>query len=246
MRRLAPLVTLAVILHPIHAEATDLQTVKERTVDLLSGGRGDGAHRSRAQAHLDDRVQRIVEADREPLIWEDPAEGGNLRLDRHLAKVRTLAEGWASAGRYHGDEGVLNRATIDLANALDHYHADSPRPGAWYYWLIPIPDKLGAIGLLLGDALDPAVRARLEASLTHQLKLMRLSGANAAWEARNHAYLALLQGDSQRLARAADCIFGTVRYSSDGGVREDFSYLFHVATCATTPWVGMNSAKLSK
>ena len=246
MRRLAPLVTLAVILHPIHAEATDLQTVKERTVDLLSRGRGDGAHRSRAQAHLDDRVQRIVEADREPLIWEDPAEGGNLRLDRHLAKVRTLAEGWASAGRYHGDEGVLNRATIDLANALDHYHADSPRPGAWYYWLIPIPDKLGAIGLLLGDALDPAVRARLEASLTHQLKLMRLSGANAAWEARNHAYLALLQGDSQRLARAADRIFGTVRYSSDGGVREDFSYLFHVATCATTPWVGMNSAKLSK
>lgn len=172
--------------------------------------------------------------------------GGNLRLDRHLAKVRTLAEGWASAGRHHGDEGVLNRATIDLANALDHYHADSPRPGAWYYWLIPISDKLGAIGLLLGDALDPAVRARLEASLTHQLKLMRLSGANAAWEARNHAYLALLQGDSQRLARAADRIFGTVRYSSDGGVREDFSYLFHVATCATTPWVGMNSAKLSK
>ena len=56
--------------------------------------------------------------------------GGNLRLDRHLAKVRTLAEGWASAGRYHGDEGVLNRATIDLANTLDHYHADSPRPGA--------------------------------------------------------------------------------------------------------------------
>ena len=92
----------------------------------------------------------------------------------------------------------------------------------------------------------PAVRASLEASLTHQLKLMRLSGANAAWEARNHAYLALLQGDSQRLARAADRIFGTVRYSSDGGVREDFSYLFHVATCATTPWVGMNSAKLSK
>ena len=76
MRRLAPLVTLAVILHPIHAEATDLQTVKERTGDLLSGGRGDGAHRSRAQAHLDDRVQRIVEVDREPLIWEDPAEGG--------------------------------------------------------------------------------------------------------------------------------------------------------------------------
>ncbi|MEC8933609.1 MAG: hypothetical protein VYB08_19445 [Candidatus Latescibacterota bacterium] len=246
MRRLALIVTLAVILHPIHAEATDLQTVKERTVDLLSGGRSDGAHRSRAQADLDDRVQRIVEADREPLTWEDPAVGGNLRLDRHLAKVRTLAEGWASAGRHHGDEGVLNRATIDLANALDHYHADSPRPGAWYYWLIPISDKLGAIGLLLGDALDPAVRARLEASLTHQLKLMRLSGANAAWEARNHAYLALLQGDSQRLARAADCIFGTVRYSSDGGVREDFSYLFHVATCATTPWVGMNSAKLSK
>ncbi len=93
--------------------------------------------------------------------------------------------------------------------------------------MIPIPDKLGAIGLMLGEDLPAALRAKLEASLTHQLKGMNLSGANAAWEARNHAYFALLQGDQDRLGRAAGRNFSTVRYSSDGGVREDFSYMFH-------------------
>ena len=206
----------------------DLRRVKQKTLDLLSGGSGSGVHRIRAQAALDDRIEEILSKDRQPLSWEDPEEDlFNQRLNRFLAHSRTLAEGWASDGRYSHDERVLNRALADLDNALEHYHAKSPRPGAWYYWLIPIPDKLGAIGLLLEEALPADLRTRLEASLTHQLQEMRLSGANAAWEARNHAYLALLQQDEARLQRAAERIFSTVRYSSDGGVREDFSYLFH-------------------
>ncbi len=209
-------------------EFADLQIVKDRTVELLAGGSGKGPHRSRAQADLDDRVQRILESARQPLEWDESQDAVfNQHLNRFLGQIQLLAQAWASVGRFHADPQVLQRALADLDNALEHYNASSPRPGAWYYWLIPIPDKLGAIGLLLEDALPAELRARLEASLAFQLKEMLLSGANAAWEARNHAYLALLQADPARLSRAAERIFGTVRYSSDGGVREDFSYLFH-------------------
>ena len=206
----------------------DLQIVRQRTAELLAGGSGEGAYRTRSQQVLDERAQKILATPMQQLTWTDSQDTQfNQRLDRFLARTRSLTEGWASKGRYAGDTQVLTRILAEIDHALDHYNAETPRPGNWYYWVIPIPDKLGAIGLLLGDNLPTALRAKLEASLTHQLKGMNLSGANAAWEARNHAYFALLQGDPDRLGRAADRIFSTVRYSSDGGVREDFSYMFH-------------------
>lgn len=207
---------------------TDLQIVKSRTVELLAGGSNDGHHGARAQAALDDRVEQILATPQPDLSWDGPEDAAfNQRLDRYLAQTRTLAEGWASDGRFAGDGRVLARVIGELDHALDNYNSETPRPGNWYYWVIPIPDKLGAIGLLTESALPAPLWSKLMASLTHQLKKMNLSGANAAWEARNHAYLALLRGDTQRLRAAADRTFATVRYSSDGGVREDFSYLFH-------------------
>ena len=184
-------------------EVSQLQNVKSRTVELLAGATGAGPRRTQALASLDDRVQQILAEPAERLEWPDPAQEQefNQRLNRFLGQVRTLAEGWASAGsRYHGNPRVLDRALAGLDNALEHYTAETPRPGNWYYWLIPIPDKLGAIGLLLEAELPPELRSRLEASLTFALRDMRLSGVNAAWEARNHAYLALLQGDVEHCA----------------------------------------------
>jgi hyaluronate lyase len=209
---------------------SDLQIIKARTVELLAGGTGSGSYRTQALTARDERVERILTAPFQRLAWPEPEgeQDFNQHLDRLLGQTRALAEGWASDGsRHHGDERLLRRALEGLDNVLEHYNADTPRPGNWYYWLIAIPDKLGAIGLLLGEQLPAPLRELLEVSLTHQLRTMELSGANAAWEARNHAYLALLQEDPVRLARAARRVFETVRYSSDGGVREDYSYLFH-------------------
>lgn len=209
---------------------SDLDIVKARTVELLAGGAGNGPRRTRALASLDERVEALLAKPVVVLTW--PAVEDEATLNQHinsqLGSVLSLAEGWASpGGRFVDDPQVLARALASLDNILTLYNADTPRPGNWYYWLIAIPDKLGAIGLLLEPGLPPPLRTRLEASLVFQLRGMNLSGANAAWEARNHAYLALLQQDPERLQRSAQRIFDTVRYSADGGVREDFSYLFH-------------------
>ena len=207
----------------------DLQTVTTRAVALLSGGRGDGPLHREATAELTRRARELMGQPFERFEWSDPEEERvNERLNRYLSGIRTLAEAWARPGGPHwGDAEVLSRVLAGLDCALEHFAPHTPRPGNWYYWLIQIPDKLGAIGLLLGDELPPALQRRLVESLEHELGDMVLSGANAAWEARNHSYLALLQGDGQHLSRAATRIFDTVRYSSDGGVREDYSYLFH-------------------
>lgn len=39
--------------------------------------------------------------------------------------------------------------------------------------------------------------------------------------------VALLDGDLKRLERAAEYVFGSVRYAPRQGMREDNSYLFH-------------------
>lgn len=208
----------------------DLLVVKARTVALLAGASSAGPRTRRAVEALDDRIHSLLQLPAVQLQWPD-ADGEaafNQVIHRQLGGVQSLAEGWANAGsHYAGDDQVLSRALASLDNILTLYNADTPRPGNWYYWLIAIPDRLGAIGLLLEPGLPEPLRARLEAALSHQLRTMELTGANAAWEARNHAYLALLQQDPERLQRSAQRIFDTVRYSADGGVREDFSYLFH-------------------
>lgn len=209
--------------------AMELQIVTARTAELLAGGRGEGPLRQAATLELTRRTRELMAQTFERLEWADPKEAHfNERLNRYLGDVRVLAEAWARpGGALYRDPQVLERALSGLSSGLDHFGADTPRPGNWYYWLIPIPDKLGAIGLLLGGDLPPDLRRRLVESLDHALRDMVLSGANAAWEARNHSYLALLQSDPQRLSRATKRIFATARYSSDSGVREDYSYLFH-------------------
>src|SRR5690606_26774511 len=86
---------------------------------------------------------------------------------------------------------------------------------------------LGVMALLLEDVLPPDMLKRVIDQISARLEKMVLTGANAAWEARNHVYLALLTHDMDRLSRAAEKVFSDVRYGV--GVNEDFSYLFHGA-----------------
>jgi hyaluronate lyase len=213
-----------------NATVAGLEGVKSRTVALLAGGEGDGPHRRRALADLDGHVDAILQQPESPVTW--PAAEGeatvNQEIHRHLAGVQRLATAWAAPGsRHEGSPAVLKRALRGLDNAVSLVAPGTPRPGNWYYWVIAIPERLGVVGLLLEPALPEGLRRRLEEALTAQLREMTLTGANGAWEARNHAYLALLAGDAGRLDRAARRLFDTLRFSADSGLREDFSYLYH-------------------
>ena len=108
---------------------------------------------------------------------------------------------------------------------MESLHA---RPGNWYPWLIQLPTNLGAAGILMQTYLSPNLIGRLRITLRNELtERLVLTGTNAAWEARTHIYLALLDNDINRLQHAAEYVFNTVRYGTEQGVMEDYCFIFH-------------------
>lgn len=205
------------------------ETVKARALALLLGGSGDGPQRRAAISANDDWCSTYLA---QPFVAVAADDGSGSPLNERLAaragQLRRLAIAYRSdIGRYHRDPVIMERIVLSLPNVLEHFNPRTPRPGNWYFWLIRLPDDLGAAALLLQHELPPPLMASLREALSHQLTELLLNGANAAWEARNHTYLALLEDDSSRLERAARHVLGTVRYGTHDGVQEDYSYLFH-------------------
>ncbi len=207
----------------------DLAIVKQRMLSLLRGGDGQGQYRQLAMERLAEDAQQLMSRPPQTLAWDDPEDPNFVRgLMRYAADTRRLAEAWGSPhNRYYHDDQVLARVLHDFEHMLTHFNPDTPRPGNWHSWLIVMPERLGATALLVEEALPGELRQQLEEALDAQLAQMHLGGANAAWEARNHTLLALLQNDPVRLAAAAEVALRTVRLTSDGGIREDYGYMYH-------------------
>lgn len=218
------------LLLPMKASAADpMKIVRSRAVSLLLGGGGDG---ERQRQLLESNHRWCGEQLRQPfqpVTWEDKSgiDIGN-RLAERAAMLSRMAVVYRSdpSGLRKSPE-LRQRIEETLANILEHFNPQTPRPGNWYHWLIPLPNHLGATLLLMDSDLDARLNDRTLEALRFQLRVMNLEGVNAAWESRNHMYLALLDGDKARMQRAADHAFKSVRYGRNGGVREDFAYTFH-------------------
>lgn len=214
----------------VRDSSTALIQVKERTMQYMLGGSGDGRYRQTAVRLNDDWMKTVLEKDFQPLVWEDSlALTMNLRLNSLASDLRRMAIVYQSKGSsYEKSPELKQRIERGLENILEYFNPESPRPGNWYQWLISLPNNLGATGLLMESSLPRDLSDRLRTSLRHQLSSrMVLTGTNAAWEARNHIYLALLDGDTDRLQRAAEYVFRSARFGIKQGVREDYCYLYH-------------------
>ncbi|MEX0885893.1 MAG: polysaccharide lyase family 8 super-sandwich domain-containing protein [Phycisphaeraceae bacterium] len=227
---------IACLTAPASAAIQDeMALVKQRVVTLLRGGEpaaGDPAGDSRYVRSVrvaDARRDQFMDDEPMRIVWDDPDDReAPERINHFAGRLRTLAEGYRTpTSRLHGSDAVRERIFAGLEHLLEHFNPDTSRPGNWHPWLISIPSNVGAIALLMEDELPADLRQALETSLTHELQEMVLDGANAASEARNHMYLALLQGDAERLNRAAEHAIDAVTYSTAVGVREDYSYLYH-------------------
>lgn len=209
---------------------SSLMQVKGRAIEYMLGGTGDGRFRQAAVRQNDQWLEDVLQQDFEPLVWEDSlALTMNVRLNSLASDIRRMAIVYRSAGsRYEESPELKQRIETGLENILTYFAPESPRPGNWYPWLISLPHNLGATGLLMEAVLPAELIDRMRTSLRDQLSNeMVLTGTNAAWEARNHIYLALLEEDHKRLQRAADQVFRTVRFGTEQGVREDYAYLYH-------------------
>jgi len=233
MNRIAALfltgITSLIALGSTADTASDLELVKDRTLNLLTLGDGKGPHRMKVVQSNDDWCEEFLSGEINQLVpgdWELPQI--NYKVVGQAQNWRRVAVAYQTMGsRYYHDKNLLKPLFAGLSNILDYFNPDTPRPENWHPWLIVIPQNLGELGLLMENELPAELLERLEISLADELQEMRLNGANAAWEARNHAYLALLQKDSDRLSRSARQVFRPVRYTYGSGVREDFSHLFH-------------------
>jgi hyaluronate lyase len=196
----------------------------------MLGASGDGPYRKKALQQTDSWVETVLQQNFQPLSWdENVALTMNQKLAKVAADLHRLAVAFRSEGsKFEGSAKVKDRIVAGVENILEHYNPESPRPGNWYQWLITLPDHLGATAILMQDHLPSTILARLKETLRNELSPeLILTGTNASWEARNHIYLALLDNDLNRLERAADYVFRSVRFGPREGIGEDYCYLFH-------------------
>lgn len=221
------------VLSAVHSQTDSLaalQRIKERTIDYMLGKGARGRYMTSALRKTDTWVEAQLQKKYRPLVWDETASLiMNQRLAGLASELHTLAIAYRSQGsRFEGNQQVKDRIAAGVQNILQYYRPGTQRPGNWYQWLITLPNHLGATGLLMEQALPSAMLTQLKESLEHELSpRLILTGTNASWEARNHIYLALIEGDVNRLGRAADYVFRSIRYGPDQGIREDYCYLFH-------------------
>ncbi len=223
-------VQAAVPLPPAIDSLTSLRQVKERAVLYLLGETGNGPYRRDAIRKGDEWAEVLLSRKFDPFVWhENAALVMNVALNKYASDLRRMAVVYRSeGGRYRQDPELKQRIIAGIENVLLFFNPAAPRPGNWYSWLISLPANLGATALLMEADLPPGLLHRILVSLRDQLtEKMVLTGTNAAWESRNHIYLALLDNDPNRLGRAAGYVFRTVRFSTTQGIREDYTYLIH-------------------
>lgn len=211
-------------------EVGSFQKVKEQTMTYLHGLQSKGPYRQSAVAENDKWVESILSGEEEPLIWEESEVlTMNVKISYFTSRLRRMAVAFRTTGsRYEQNPELKRRIVSGIENVLKYYNPSTPRPGNWHPWLIVIPNNLGSTALLMEPYLPKELLDRVRTTLRHELSgRLVLTGTNAAWESRNHIYLALLDHDTERLKRAADYVFRTVRYGIEQGVREDYSYMFH-------------------
>lgn len=209
--------------------ADAFETVKMRTVELLRGGASSGPFRRRVTERADAFASSILGIEFEPIerIDED-AVATTSHAKARAGRIRRLALAFTDPnGDFYENPELLARIQTELEDLLTLYGTRAEKEGNWHSWMIAIPLDLGTVGLLLEDSLEHGLLKALIVAMGTRLEEMVLTGANASWEARNHILLALLTGDVSRLSKAAERVFVDVRYSSVGGVREDYAYMFH-------------------
>lgn len=206
-----------------------LAQVKQRLIHFWLGGSGNGTYRKKALQENDSWLRQELSGPFIPVCGDSAALTLNVRLNTLARALRQMALAYrASGSRYEKNAAVRDRIINGIENILHYFNPSTARPGNWHEWLITLPDNLGATALLMGPALPDDLLAKLKRTLSHELtEKLILTGSNAAAEARNHIYLALLETDPGRLKRGSEYVFRTVRFGTQQGVREDYCYLYH-------------------
>lgn len=213
------------------AETLGLAEVRGRLVELYSGRAGGelGERGKAAMADLQQQVRKLMA--RVPITPDpDPADADNLgyEVSRLIGNLLVMAQAYVAAdSELKGSPELLAKIESELRRSLQWIAPGKPRPGNWYPWRISTPQDLGPLLVLLRDKIDAKLLKECRDALAGLMEELSLNGANGVWEARNHVYLALLDGDERHLGEAYNYFLSELTVHEASGILEDYSFQFH-------------------
>ncbi|MHB9131428.1 MAG: polysaccharide lyase family 8 super-sandwich domain-containing protein [Armatimonadota bacterium] len=151
--------------------------------------------------------------------------GGNA-----LYRLAPLAQAWGNpASRYYQDAELARRLTLAWRLYHRFIYPGCPFPNNWWAWQVGIPECLGDILLVAGDAFPAEDRQSLVASLRHLVDHVWTfhPGANGMWAAMVYLRYGLASGDESYLERAAATVNRVCEITDYQGILPDYSYSFH-------------------
>ncbi|GAB3759053.1 polysaccharide lyase 8 family protein [Microlunatus parietis] len=151
-----------------HADEAEFARLRAWWVDFLTGGPQDLADPAVAAVIKDrddaaDQLLALVDPDpnRTSVFTDLPYDPDDPESSRRTAtsgsRLRELGTTWATAGsRHHGSEPVLETIKAGAHTILSHNYRDGlAENGNWFNYEIALPQYLGGVFAILGDAADP-------------------------------------------------------------------------------------------
>ena len=148
-----------------------------------------------------------------------------------------MARAYRTPGQpYFADRSLLSPIEASLRQVPSFYGPKAQSPGNWWYWLLGTPLDLGPALVLVGDDLDPAVRASCLSVLAARIGPTPwshpagpvLTGDNLVGSAFTHLSLGLLMNDAAQLDQVRDAIASVCVIDDEGeGIQSDASFHQH-------------------
>ena len=183
------------------AHADEFDTMRERWVDRLTGGKIDLA-RPDLRGRVETAAERASQhwrsmnrqADRTGL-WDELGDGkaSNIPIERSYGRLSQMAIAYRTPGSKAADGTLLSGNPAlrdDILGAMQWlyahwYNEQTPEEGNWWEWELSIPMSLtDSIVLLDADLSASAKSDYIRAVLHFSHEPPRFKGANGTWQAR--------------------------------------------------------------
>lgn len=149
---------------------------------------------------------------------------GNWRPLQHVIRLRAMAFAYADPrSKRFGDAALLNKINL----GLDHWYQKRYKCPNWWHNEIGVPQQARDLIIMLGDALQPAQRAKALEILAQFKVQPSGQGANLVWSADLALHYALLVGKADLARQCADLLVKEIQITTGDGVQPDYSFHQH-------------------
>jgi len=237
-----------------YAQTSDIELLKTKWQELLTGGNQLDATNPLAAAYLSDVNQRATEiwnslikkptgtdtrtclfADL-PITSRDKTGSSQITLTYDRLRSLTLAYKMPNTD-FSGNANVFSEIIAAL-NMMSSKHYSTSQSGSgtgssgaygnWYDWRIGTPLRYGDLLMMLSDELTAAQMSQYVAPILSNNKAVDLTGANLTWIAGIVAQAGVLIGDADKLTSAKTGLQSVFPYVTTGdGYYADGSFVQH-------------------